>query len=127
MVKIVEKLISTTGQPNLTKIYMQQLCSSIHYIAFSTLTVLVRCEEEHPVCKNLSDGVLAWLSVWSEVQSAYGPADGTATPSSLASLKSRVVYHSGAGLPRLSWKRGRETELQHTWCLDSPVDRASGL
>jgi len=28
-----------------------------------------------------------------------GPADATATPSSLASLKSRMVYLSGAGLP----------------------------
>ena len=36
---------------------------------------------------------------------AYGPADATATPSSLASVKSRMVYLSGAGLPRLSWKR----------------------
>jgi len=25
-------------------------------------------QEEHPVCKKLSDEVLAWLSVWSEVQ-----------------------------------------------------------
>ena len=31
---------------------------------------------------------------------AYGPADATATPSTLASLKSRMVYLSGAGLPR---------------------------
>ena len=37
----------------------------------------------------------------------YGLADATATPSSLASLKSRMVYFSGAGLSRLSWKRGR--------------------
>ena len=27
----------------------------------------------------LSSGVLAWLSVWSEVQTWYGPADATAT------------------------------------------------
>jgi len=33
---------------------------------------------------------------------AYGPADATATPSSLASLKPRTVYVSFAGLPRLS-------------------------
>ena len=38
---------------------------------------------------------------------AYGPADATATPSSLASVKSRMVYLSGVGLPRLSWKKGR--------------------
>jgi len=36
---------------------------------------------------------------------AYGPADATATLSSLASVKSRMVYLSGAGLPRLSWKK----------------------
>ena len=35
----------------------------------------------------------------------YGPADATATPSSLAPVKSRMVYLSGAGLPRLSWKK----------------------
>jgi len=37
----------------------------------------------------------------------YGPADATATPSSLAPVKSRMVYLSGADLPRLSWKTGR--------------------
>jgi len=37
---------------------------------------------------------------------AYGPADATATPSSLAAVKSRIIYLSGAGLPRLSWKKG---------------------
>ena len=36
---------------------------------------------------------------------AYGPVDATATPSSLAPVKSRMVYLSGAGLPRLSWKK----------------------
>ena len=34
----------------------------------------------------------------------HGPADGTATQSSLASIKSRIAYLSGASLPRLSWK-----------------------
>ena len=38
---------------------------------------------------------------------AYGLADVTATPSSLAPVKSRMVYLFGAGLPRLSWKKGR--------------------
>ena len=36
--------------------------------AFSALTVLVGRQEEHPARKKLSDGVLAWLSVWSVVQ-----------------------------------------------------------
>ena len=34
---------------------------------FSALTLLVGRQEEHPACKKLSSGVLAWLS-WSEVQ-----------------------------------------------------------
>jgi len=37
----------------------------------------------------------------------HGSADAAATPSSLAAIKSRMVYVSGAGLPRLSWKKGR--------------------
>jgi len=37
---------------------------------------------------------------------AYSPADVTANPSSLASLKSSMVYLSGASLPERSWKRG---------------------
>ena len=37
-------------------------------VAFSALTLLVVWQEGHPACKKLSGGVLAWLSVWSEVQ-----------------------------------------------------------
>jgi len=36
--------------------------------AFSALTLLVGRQEGHLACKKLSGGVLAWLSVWSEVQ-----------------------------------------------------------
>jgi len=44
------------------------------------LTMLVGRQEGHPACKKLSGGVLAWLSVWSEVQTCkYGPDDATAT------------------------------------------------
>jgi len=35
---------------------------------FSALTLLVGRQEGHPAFKNLSGGVLAWLFVWSEVQ-----------------------------------------------------------
>ena len=38
-------------------------------IAFSALTLLVGRQEGHQACKKLSGGVLAWLSVRSEVQS----------------------------------------------------------
>jgi len=42
-------------------------CSGIKE-PFSALTVLVGHQEEHPVCKKLSDGVLAWLSVCSVLE-----------------------------------------------------------
>jgi len=37
-------------------------------IALSALTLPVGRQEEHPACKKLIDEVLAWVSVWSEVQ-----------------------------------------------------------
>jgi len=37
-------------------------------IAFSALTLLVGRQEGRPACKKLISGVLAWLSVWSEMQ-----------------------------------------------------------
>jgi len=40
-----------------------------HWLAFSALTLLVGRQEGHPACKKLSGGVLAWLSIWSEVLS----------------------------------------------------------
>jgi len=39
--------------------------SGFSAFAFSALTLLVGRQEEHLTCKKLSDGVLAWLSVWS--------------------------------------------------------------
>ena len=38
------------------------------FCAFSALMLLVGRQEGHPACKKLSGVVLAWLSVWSEVQ-----------------------------------------------------------
>ena len=42
--------------------------------AFSALTLLVGRQEGHPACKKLSGGVLAWLSVWSEMQTCIWPS-----------------------------------------------------
>ena len=44
-----------------------------------------------PACKKLSGGVLAWLSVWSEVQTCIWPSWCHCHSLSLASVKSRVV------------------------------------
>jgi len=41
--------------------------------AFSALTLLVGWQEGHPACKKLSGGMLAWSSVWSEVQTCIWP------------------------------------------------------
>jgi len=43
-------------------------------IAFSALTLLVGQQEGHPVCNKLSSEVLAWLSVWNEVQTCIWPS-----------------------------------------------------
>jgi len=42
--------------------------------SFSDLTLLVGRQEGHPACKKLSGEVLAWLSVWSEVQTCIWPS-----------------------------------------------------
>jgi len=66
------------------------------------LTLLVGRQKEHPTSRTLSDEVLAWLglsicSKWF----AYGPAAVTATPSSLAALKSRMVWPSWCRLTQV--------------------------
>ena len=42
--------------------------------AFSALTLLVGWQEGHLACRKQSGGVLAWLSVWSEVQTCIWPS-----------------------------------------------------
>jgi len=43
------------------------------FYAISALTLLVEWQEGHPACKKLSGEVLAWLSVWSKVQTCIWP------------------------------------------------------
>ena len=59
--------------------------------AFSALTLLVGRQEGHPDCKKTSGGVLAWLSVWSEVQTCIWPSWCNCHSLSLAPVKSRLV------------------------------------
>jgi len=72
---------------------------SARSFAFSALTLLVGRQEGHPACKKLSAGVLAWLSVWSEVQTCIRPSWCHCHSLSLASVKSRLVYLSRTGSP----------------------------
>ena len=66
--------------------------------AFSALTLLVGRQEGYPACKKLSGWMLAWLSVWGEMQICICPADATATLS-LASVNPDWFYLSGTGPP----------------------------
>jgi len=47
---------------------MYDYYNTCSFPAFGASTMLVGRQEGHPACKKLSGGVLAWLSVWSEVQ-----------------------------------------------------------
>ena len=54
--------------------------------------LLVGWQEGHPACKKtLRGGVLAWLSVWSEMQTCIWPSWCHCHSLSLASVKSRLV------------------------------------
>jgi len=74
--------------------------------AFSALTLLVGRQEGHPACKKLNGGVLAWLSVWSEVQTCIRPTWGRCHSLFLASVKSRLVLPFWYRLTRVVLEKG---------------------
>jgi len=59
------------GTPQITVFKMIMI---LLFSAFSALMLLVGRQEGHPACKKLSGEVLAWLSVWSEVQTCIWPS-----------------------------------------------------
>jgi len=75
--------------------------------AFSALTRLVGWQEGHPLCKKLSGGVLAWLSVWNEVQIVcIWPSWCHCHSLSLVSVKSRLVLPFWYWLTRVVPEKG---------------------
>jgi len=68
--------------------------------AFSALTLLVGWQEGHPACKKLSGGVLAWLSVWTEVQTC-NMAQQIPLPLTVSCFSKIQIgfYLSGTGSP----------------------------
>jgi len=95
--------------PILTEIRMHLISKEVwdfHFeeilteIAFSALTLLVGWQEGHPACKKLSGGVLARLSVRSEMHTCIWPNWCHCHSLSLASVKSRLVLpfwtHTGS-------------------------------
>jgi len=78
------RVLLIVGGLQITKKYIIKYCVLI-------LTLLVGRQEGHPACKNLSAGVLAWLSVWSEVHTCLWPTWCHCYSLSLAPVKSRLV------------------------------------
>jgi len=70
--------------------YIYILALEVEY--FSALTLLVGRQEGHPACKNLSGGVLAWLSIWSKVQTCIWPSCCHCYSLSLASVKIQIGF-----------------------------------
>jgi len=64
--------------------------------AFSALTLLVGWQEGHPACKKLIGGVLAWLSVWSEVQLMPLPLTVSCFSKIQIGFTFLVLAHSGS-------------------------------
>ena len=66
----------------------------------SALLLLVGRQEGHPTSNELSGGVLAWLSVWCEVQTCIWPSGFHCHSLSLAPVKNPDwFYLSGTGSP----------------------------
>jgi len=68
--------------------------------AFSALTLLVWCQEGHPVCKNRVVGYWRGYLSGARCRLAYGPADGTATHCLLLQLNPGWLYLSGGSEQR---------------------------
>ena len=83
------------------------LLLSLWLHAFSALMLLVGRQEGNPACKkNLSGGVLAWLSVWSKVQTCTWPSWCQCHSLSLISVKSRLVLPFWYQLTQLVLDKG---------------------
>ena len=71
----------------------------ISLLSFSALTMMVGQQEGHSACKNLSGAVLAWLSVWGEVQICIWPSWWHRHSLSLAPVNPDWFYFSGTNSP----------------------------
>ena len=88
---IKQRLVEVWQRTWITK--MQFPCFFVlQVIAFSALTLLVGQQEGHPACKKQSGGVLAWLSVWSEMQTCIWPSWCHCHSLSLDPVKSRLIF-----------------------------------
>jgi len=70
---------------------------------FEALMLLVGQQEGHPTYKKLNGGVLAWLSVWGEVQICIWPSSCHCHSLSLAPVNPDWFYLSGISSPIYSY------------------------
>jgi len=67
--------ISYLASSRLRRLQKMQYIEKYYYSTVAQPSVLlVAWQERHPACKKLSGGVLAWLSVWSKVQTCIWPS-----------------------------------------------------
>jgi len=88
--------------------------------------LLVEWQEGHPACKNWV--VRCWHGYLSGTRCkwfAYGPADATATPSSLGSLKSKMFYRLVLAYPGCPGKEAVKRVLVFTYLKQSFLARVA--
>jgi len=106
---------SQSNQPTNSRLFSASIGVCIS--AFSALMLLVWQQEGHPAYKKLSDGMLASLPVWCEVQIGYlHMSQLMPLPFTTCSSKSRLVlpsrfYLSGTGSPRKSRTKSRGRKM----------------
>jgi len=111
---------------------------NVFWGAFSALTVLVECQQEHPACKKPRVEVLALLSVYSKVQIfANGSAYATATPNISCFIKIQIgLTFLVSAYPGCTGKEGgkwvfcfRWTRISHfpLWSSTTCSQRTSGI
>jgi len=83
--------------------------------------LLVGWQEGHPACKKLSGGVLAWLSVYSVVQTCIWPSWCHCHSLSLSSVKSRLVLPFWYQLTWVVPEKGRYTGVCVRACVRAYV------
>jgi len=74
VIPFVAKIIESAAKSRVCACFLNRSSLCVNVSAFSALTLLVGWQEGHPACKKQSVGVLAWLSVWSEVQTCIWPS-----------------------------------------------------
>ena len=72
--KSIVFFVDTLGLAVPRSVNFSSVVGVIFIIALSALMLLVGRQERHPACKKLSGWVLAWLSVWSEMQACIWPS-----------------------------------------------------